>query len=327
MDRRSRNISRNHDKLNSDDINKLMSGSKLGRRISQRVTLDTTDNLSSDEDSDDEDYVYHDSDVDSVHSSDYDASDYFSEEEDLDEELQSLLDDEPDTPDTSEPQFLEDVLTNFRYIGKGPIDWEDKNNDYLVSEILQKPDNCLQLLHEHLNVVGNLILTYTGVKVFNTSDNKATKINKLTTNLGTSNSQNLLTRTQHIYRVKSLKQVCNNSLLNTMYSKIYLQIVVAKCIAVSKMNQWERSSRIPMNYNIDQGNNPSFSHLSYSFPNRSSVRDNIAHRCIDPSHTLANMRSQISRHGYDFCAREAFIRVSEINHDVYHHRPTGQTEH
>ena len=130
----------------------------------------------------------------------------------------------------SEPQFLEDVLTNFRYIGKGPIDWEDKNIDYLVSEVLQKPDKCLQLLHEHLNVVGNLILTYTGVKVFNTSDNKATKINKLTTNLGTSNSQNLITRTQHIYRVKSLKQVCIKSLLNTTYPKIYLQIVVAKCI-------------------------------------------------------------------------------------------------
>ena len=63
MDRRSRNIARNQDKLDSDDITKLMSGSKLGRRISQRVIPDTTDNLSSDEDSDDEDYVYHDSDV------------------------------------------------------------------------------------------------------------------------------------------------------------------------------------------------------------------------------------------------------------------------
>ena len=137
-----------------------MSGSKLGSRIAQRVTPSTNDNLSSDEDSDDVDYIFHDSDVDSVHSSDYDSSDYFSEEEDLDEELQSLLDDGPETPVTSEPQFLEDVLTNFRYIGKGPIDWEDKNIDYLVSEFLQKPENCLKLLHEHLNVIGNLILTY-----------------------------------------------------------------------------------------------------------------------------------------------------------------------
>ena len=85
MDRRSRHIARNQDKLDSDDINKLVSGSKLGRRIAQRVTPDTSDNLSSDEDSDDEDYIFHDSDVDSIHSSDYDSSDYYSEEENLDE--------------------------------------------------------------------------------------------------------------------------------------------------------------------------------------------------------------------------------------------------
>ena len=96
------------------------------------------------------------------------------------------------------------------------------------------------------------------MKVFNTSDNKATKINKLATNLGTSNSQTLITRSHRIYRVKSLTQVCISSLLNAMYPKIYLQIVVAKCIAVSKMNQWERTGPIPMNYIIDQGNDPSF---------------------------------------------------------------------
>ena len=93
-----------------------------------------------------------------------------------------------------------------------------------------------------------------------------------------------------------------------MYPKIYLQIVVAKCIAVSKMNQWEKSSPIPMNYIIDQGNDPSFSHLSYSFPNKSSVRDNIEHRCIDPSHTLANMRSQISRHGYEILLQRSLLQ-------------------
>ena len=84
LDRISRHIACNQDKLDSDDITNLMSGSKLGRRIAQRVTPETTDNLSSDENSDDKDYIFHDSDVDSIHSSDYDSSDYFWEEEDLD---------------------------------------------------------------------------------------------------------------------------------------------------------------------------------------------------------------------------------------------------
>ena len=82
------------------------------------------------------------------------------------------------------------------------------------------------------------------------------------------------------------------------------------------MNQLERSSPITLNYINDQGNDPSFSQMSYSFPNKSSVRDNVEHRCIVPSHTLANMRNEICRHGYDFCSSETFIRVSETNHDI-----------
>ena len=48
----------------------------------------------------------------------------------------------------------------------------------------------------------------------------------------------------------------------------------------------------------------------------SSQRGQPEHRCIDPGQTLANMRSQISRHGYTFCKTAAFKRVSESNHSV-----------
>ena len=135
MDRRFRHIACYQDKLDSNDITKLfLAASLVGewlrellqtplttchllRTVMMKITFIMTLILT-------------------VHSSDHDTRDYFSEEEDLDKESQSLLDDEPYTPDTSEPHFSEDVLTNFRYIGKGPIDWEDKNIDYLVSEFL-----------------------------------------------------------------------------------------------------------------------------------------------------------------------------------------------
>ena len=45
-------------------------------------------------------------------------------------------------------------------------------------------------------------------------------------------------------------------------------------------------------------------------------REQHEYRCIDPGHTLANMHSQISRHGYDFCFKAAFVHVSERNHKV-----------
>ena len=80
--------------------------------------------------------------------------------------------------------------------------------------------------------------------------------------------------------------------------------------------KWESESSIPVNLNISQGQSTPFTHCSYSYPAMSSQRGQPEHRCIDPGHTLANMRSQISRHGYTFCKTAAFTRVSESNHSV-----------
>ena len=37
---------------------------------------------------------------------------------------------------------------------------------------------------------------------------------------------------------------------------------------------------------------------------------------MDPTYILTNLRSQISRHGYDHISTEAFTKVSEQDHNV-----------
>ena len=80
--------------------------------------------------------------------------------------------------------------------------------------------------------------------------------------------------------------------------------------------KWESEGSIPLNLEISQGPATPFTDCSYSYPGISLQRNQPEHRCIDPEHTLANMRSQISRHGYTFCKTDAFKRVSESNHSV-----------
>ena len=82
------------------------------------------------------------------------------------------------------------------------------------------------------------------------------------------------------------------------------------------MMKWESEGSIPLNLEISQGPATPFTHCSYSYPGISLQRNQPEHRCIDPGHTLANMRSQISRHGYTFCKTDAFKRVSESNNSV-----------
>ena len=82
------------------------------------------------------------------------------------------------------------------------------------------------------------------------------------------------------------------------------------------VNQWLNQTALPMEIRVDQDDGDYFDHTCHSYPEYSENREQHEYRCIDPGHTLANMRSQISRHGYDFCSKAAFVRVCETNHKV-----------
>ena len=104
--------------------------------------------------------------------------------------------------------------------------------------------------------------------------------------------------------------------MEAIYSKDYLQIVVANTMFTAGVNQWLNRSPIPMVIRVDQDDGDYFDHTCHSFPEYNENREQHEYRCIDPGHTLANMRSQISRYGYDFCSKAAFVRVSDRNHKV-----------
>ena len=106
--------------------------------------------------------------------------------------------------------------------------------------------------------------------------------------------------------------------MDPLYPKIYLQIVVANAIFETNARRWLQSSSIPVDVNVPQDENGEWhiSHECHSYPEWNDSRKQSEFRCIDPGHTLANMRSQISHYGYEFCSKAAFVRVSETNHDV-----------
>ena len=82
------------------------------------------------------------------------------------------------------------------------------------------------------------------------------------------------------------------------------------------VNQWLNQTTLPMEIRVDQDDSDYFDHTCHSYPEYSENREQYEYRCIDPGHILATMRSQISRHGYDFCSKAAFVRVCETNHKV-----------
>ena len=193
--------------LNQDDVTNLLQGSQLGSRPQRQVR-----DANSDEDSD-ENFDTDDGDDDSDANSDYIANDsdvddiYFDSDEssDLEDELEDILADAQELqPADQGTTFLEDLLQRPRRNKSGKINWLILDVNDLVNDYLRKPMQCMKLVHDELNIISDLIQTYTVVKVFRMSDTKPVKINKLITNFRMS-SQQLVTKTCKKYKVQTLQ--------------------------------------------------------------------------------------------------------------------------
>ena len=314
--------------LDTDDINRLLKGSQLGWRLASKVT-DTQDTDYNDNDDDDantnadedEDFIVDDHFVglgDDVDYSDSE-SDAGVDESDLEAELEDLLNDtiEYEEGVAVEQTFLEEVLQSLCSLtpARPKIDWDEVTVDGLVNDYFRRPDACTKMLHEELNVIGSLVLTHTGIKVFNQSDTKPEKINKLIENMKTS-SQKLTCTRRCQNRMKTLKSMARAVVMKPEYSRTYLHIVVGHALFETNTRVWRVQSKIPLDFHVDQEDGDYFDHKAHSYPEFSVQRDQFEYRCIDPGHTLANLHSQISQHGFEFCSKHAFTRVSETNHDV-----------
>ena len=105
--------------------------------------------------------------------------------------------------------------------------------------------------------------------------------------------------------------------MDPTYPKVYLQIVISNSLFELAVTNWLNDQPVPMEIYVDADDEGDyFKHICHSSPEFSTRTQQCEFRCIDPGHTLANMRSQISRYRYDFCSKAAFVRVSIMNHKV-----------
>ena len=108
-----------------------------------------------------------------------------------------------------EMTFLEDLLQSLSDLKRGKIDWSEIYVNDLENKFLKHPKECMKMVVDEINLIDNLIQTYPGIQVFNISDNKKIKINKLMANLQTSSQELISTRRRgwQTKRVKTLKKL------------------------------------------------------------------------------------------------------------------------
>ena len=216
------------------------------------------DEADADDTNDDPDYIANDSDSDA--NANYDSDFSHDDSSDLEEELTDLITDTQDQQPLEDQTFLGDLLQSLHELKRGKIDWSDLDVDDLVNKYLKKPAECMKMVHDELNLVGNLIQTYTRIKVMNMSDTKPIKINKIVSN-------ELITQTIKRNKVKTLQQIARVKLMDPTYPKVYLQIVIAKSLLKTAATNWVNKSPIHMEINVDADDcGDFFTHTCHPFP-------------------------------------------------------------
>ena len=79
------------------------------------------------------------------------------------------------------------------------------------------------------------------------------------------------------------------------------------------MKQWENKSTVPVQIYlpfIDRH------HVIFNFPERNADRNQVEMRTFDYTHILNNLRFHICNKGFDDVSTQAFIEVSNMDHDV-----------
>ena len=156
--------------LQNDDLDILLHGSQLGRRrLAAHLSFSESDS-SGNEESTDEDYN-----PSMDLESDVDISDPISESStDLNDELQNIL----DTSCDNEDNFLDELLYRLKQLDN-KHDWSNVNAIGFAKQFVKDKQGASKLFQDELDVICELTLTYTGVKMYNKSSTKKEKVEQL----------------------------------------------------------------------------------------------------------------------------------------------------
>ena len=116
-----------------------------------------------------------------------------------------------------------------------------------------------------------------------------------------------------IFQPKSLKDICMQFVLSSKYPKEYLAAPVCEITHMEVVNNWEAKSPIPITLNLPIAN---CTYIIFNYPGRSSRTNQCEMQTFDYTHILNNLRFHVSNDAIHGIFAEAFMYVSEVDHDV-----------
>ena len=112
---------------------------------------------------------------------------------------------------------------------------------------------------------------------------------------------------------QNLVEIVRNYIMKKDYPKDFLAAQLCKINHEEYVTQWENKSTVPVNIYlpfIDRN------HVIFIYPEWNVDRNQVKMCTFDHTHILNNLRYHICNKGFDNVSTEAFIEVSDMDHDV-----------
>ena len=290
--------------LSAKDISEMIQGTKIHRRILSSQNIEENAENIDDEDSDDPDYEPSDESIISESSSDVELDD-------------TSIHNVSNLSCTSTGQScIKNILKELQKFNNKHR-WHMESVDSFIFKYLSSKKNIEKLFKYEMDIMNNEIHLLFGKELFKKNDSKASRVNKIHQQLKLMPELLQFEESDdesfELFQPPRLYDIYHKFLLSKQYPKEYLAAALCKIGHAQSVDNWERNSTVPVHINLPGIETP---HCIFNYPELSTSRNQREMRTFDYTHILNNLRYHICNRGFDGITTEAFVRVSEINHDV-----------
>ena len=297
-----------YEQLSQNEICDLIKGSKLHKRIIHHKLIDDDfhDESSDNEDSD----PNYDPLDDNSGFSDSDECSENEEEEFIDHNISIMS-----TMSTGS-SCIKQIMVSLKGIDN-KHKWRNESIDSLLHKYMSSKNALSKLFVYKMDIINNKVQEHFGKSLFNAKDNKKLCVKKMYSQLKQMpqllNYESSSDECDTMNQPKPLFELYKNFILSGKYPKEYLTAAVCKVTHMEIVHEWESKSPVPISLDIPLAER---NHIIFSYPERSSARNQLEMRTFDYTHILNNLRYHVSNGSVNGIQREAFLKVSEVNHEV-----------
>ena len=295
-------------KLNQEELTELIHGTKLHRRLFHNVEAQDMSELFDNDDSYDPDYVPSADDISEFSDSEGDVP--YNDAEITVHNLSTV------SVTSNGQSCIKKILQSLQEMNN-KHNWQHETVDSLLRKYFNSKFGISKLFMYEMDVINREVKHYFGKQLFQKSDCKQVRVRKIFQQLKSlpqlliyesSDEENII-----LHQPKSLFEIYRKFITQSKYPKEYLAAQVCKINHMESVHEWEYHSNVDITVNMPWINTQ---HLIFNYMEWKSERQQCEMRTFDYTHILNNLRFHACNKGFNKVRTQAFIDVSNEDHDV-----------